>query len=717
MVLVDVVVAKAAEVITAEALGVTLNGSKRALRWLRARLGGKPDAVQLKELLQRHPQLTEELARELLDPDRDAVVAAPSPVKWFTDFEQHRVDLPPDGVYLVAGPTGAGKTELVRKIAEEQREAYLHGVVAVPLQRFRDGGVLDISRAQRWVLDQCRVPQEAQPSSRDELAAMYQRVTLSLQLLLIVDAVASKAELQALRPSCPASLVLATTQVLTPDLAAAADRCDTLGGLPPDDARKVLARVCGEAMVADEPRAVDELLQLCDHLPGAIELIGIEVQRRDGERAPVRGLVAEYRKRGISGALETIVAELERAFAELTPEGRRLCRLLAELPPPDFSRQVVAAIADSGELDTLVERGLVRKNGGRYRLRVVAAEHARRVEPLDFDAQTALAERLVDVYRDALVRLDTGDRLRRYQESEPQKTEVSPAEELDVIPAVVRMAHEQGRHVETCQLAGAYEVLLNEHGRWREYEAIADFGLRSARVLHERGHAGVQLLIRAEQMYARAMTMLRRFDDAETHLKRAFALVEPLNRDDKDTAQLASSVLEFQARLTEERADAERHREPPVEADYTAAIDDFRRAVELDERFDDRRAHVIHVRMLANVLVKDGRAAEAKSLLADLFTIDEPRNVARVHMVNAAACAASGDGAEARASLQRARQLLRKPGQYDAELRQLESKVLAAEGDVEGAAQVIGELIDEAIRIGHPRTAEYINDLRRLREH
>jgi tetratricopeptide (TPR) repeat protein len=181
-------------------------------------------------------------------------------------------------------------------------------------------------------------------------------------------------------------------------------------------------------------------------------------------------------------------------------------------------------------------------------------------------------------------------------------------------------------------------------------------------------------------MQGRVFTVLHRFDLAETALDRATR-----------SAEYAAAP------------------------DYTAAEGAFRDSIAIDRQADLPRGLHIHTRMLANVLVKNGRPAEALSLLADATEADE-RNNARMHTVRAKAFAALDRLAEAQDEVDSARALTQAIGatQYEYELTDIEADLAARSGAVETARALWGEITERYFHAGHPRFDVYLRKLSQL---
>jgi tetratricopeptide (TPR) repeat protein len=266
---------------------------------------------------------------------------------------------------------------------------------------------------------------------------------------------------------------------------------------------------------------------------------------------------------------------------------------------------------------------------------------------------------------------------------------------------LIRQAHHRCRHEAVLQLCGAMEPLLIHRGHhWRCVEAF-EWGVRSAQKL---GQAGPQARLHA--MHGRVLTLLHEFERAQAALDTAAEFTADLD----DPVQV-TSILEYQGRLQEEQAE---HHDPP---DFTRAIQLLRRAVEIDQQAGEARALSLHRRMLANLLVKVDRAAQARDLLEPhLGSLGEDRNTARVHMVLAKAYTNLDDLDQARAAVAQARALLGPTGadQYDLELADIEGEIACRAGDIDAARACWGHAADRYGDWGHPKVDVYLRKLGRL---
>jgi hypothetical protein len=316
------------------------------------------------------------------------------------------------------------------------------------------------------------------------------------------------------------------------------------------------------------------------------------------------------------------------------------------------------------------------------RLPDLIGDHARRLRrDRAVDVDTPFV-RLMHFLRDRAVAadLDGGDRYRAY--AIPPDLAWHPSwhpsldwleAELTVIVALLPYAYGAGLHTEVTQLCGALERLLTARGYHQQVAAVNEWGIRAAQALDDPA-----LEARIHAVQARVFTQMRLFDRAWTSLAAAERLLATV-----DDPRLESSVGEVRARLEETLGNA------------AAAELAFRACLAIDERWRLDRGAGIHHRMLANLLVRLGRAAEALPLLdaAAMFTSrDEPgverdRNEGRIHTVGARACLALGDLARARGALGRARALTAAATatQYEVELADLEAELAWRSGDPETA--------------------------------
>lgn len=713
--IVGAVATEAAKTMAASMAGMLITGAGKLLRSMRRRIGVIPrDPDELVSALARMIERDPAAAAEIIDGvaalrPANEVGARALPVGLFVDREAHRRQVARPGVWLVAGSHGVGKTAFVTQVCADLAAEFPAGRAYVDLDEFRDGEVLRSADVKASVLRQLGV--EALDVVEPELSQQYQAALLHGGFVLVFDNALGSEEVRSLALPWPASVVLVTTRRLTDDLRMWSPRSPVvLHGLDERGAWELLASRCGEKMLADQPQQTRQLLDGCDRMPFAVLQVGVRLSRRQGEPGAVGAILAEFGSTIDSPGI--IRRCLDGTFAELSDAVRADLLVLANHPGEDFTRDSADAMLGRSSrptVDELLDVCLVLTSGdGRLRLHRLVRAYLAEVHqgsPADLDAAF---DRVLALYCDRAVAVDLskGDRLRCYQ---PRTVTAWPASSLSpmdwleaeatTIADLVAEAHRRGRHVEVGQLCGVLELLLTERGHHQLCLAADAWGVSSARALGE-----VALQARIESMRGRVFTVLHRFDLAETALDTAARLAEPL-----DHPRLKSSISEFRGRLREESA------EYAAVPDYTAAEAALRDSIAIDRAAGLPRGLHIHTRMLANVLVKDGRPTQALSLLADATGADE-RNNARVHTVRAKAFAALDRLAEAQAEVDSARTLSRAIGatQYEYELTDIEADLAARSGAVESARALWGEIAERYFHAGHPRFDVYLRKLSQL---
>jgi len=718
-----------AKTLTAHVTTVGIAGVGHLIDLVRHKTDRQPDDLpkdpaEVAELLLEYgradPRWAQQVAAALAGRLAGGLAAVAPPPAPFFDRDEVRKHVPDKGVCLFSGLHGSGKTAMVRKLAEELAGVFPTDRCSVDLDQFRDGDVLRISEVKRHVLRQIGV---ADPSAvESDLDQQYLSAPLSRRILLVIDNVVSVAELATLAPGWSESLVLATTRNLTTDLRARYPVI-ALDGLEPEGAKALLASRCGEPMLAAEPEATEALLTWFGRLPFAIEQVSGLLSRRIGEKGAVATVLDEFRAAGISTTDSLIAHTLAGSVALLSTTALRDFRLLAVHPGPDFDLAAARELLGAGfraSINQLCDVGLVSKLGaGHYRLPWLAKNYALENAGNDgasaggdaADAEAAF-DRILDFYLADAISADFQrgrDRLRlcaRPAEVRPwQHDDQSPIDWLDdhreTLGQLVEQACLRGRYVEVGQLCAALEHLMIARRRYDVCLTAFDFGARAARQLGEQA-----LLARLYSLQGRAYTLLHIFDRAARSLGMASAVLAPLAGVDP---QLESSILEFWGRYHEEQAD---YRLP---GNYVPAIEAFDRCVAIDrQRPEYHRALGLHARMLANVLVKAGRAGDALRWLQDT---DELRNESRVYLVRAKAHTGIGDLASAGRDIEAAKYYAAQDGaseSYRYEMAEVEAEIAFRAGNIGAARSLWGWLVQEHLNAGHPKSVVYQAKLNRL---
>ncbi|MGW2642771.1 tetratricopeptide repeat protein [Streptomyces sp. NPDC001348] len=261
-------------------------------------------------------------------------------------------------VLLIAGRPGSGRTalaeELVRRVADRYRDGVLRARLSEP-----DGSPVPVERTARELLT--ALGASSPPGAgEDELSEALRDALAERSTLLLLDDAAGAEQVDALLPDTPDCLVVA---VSGGPLTGIADvRPCTLGGLDTKSALELLTRCTGSVRVTVDPRAAENLVEVCQAQPAALTLAG--------------GWLAARPKMAVSDLAKRLHAEaddsspLSRVFRfvyeQLPGPAARILRLLSLAPaglvdPHTASALAGCSVGGAGTaLDDFVALGLLR---------------------------------------------------------------------------------------------------------------------------------------------------------------------------------------------------------------------------------------------------------------------------------------------------------------------------------------------------------------------
>lgn len=321
-------------------------------------------------------------------------------------------------IVAIDGMAGVGKTALAVHAAHRLAERYPDVQLFIDLHAHSaDRQPTDTAAALGTLLRSVGVGSDRIPAGLDERSGLWRAELAGRKALVVLDNVASAAQVRPLLPGGPGCLALITSRRRLTDLESA--RTLSLDVLPHPQAVALFTRILGAER---EPEAVGEVAVLCGHLPLAIRIAAARLRSR-----PV-WTVAHLAGRLRAGLSElatgdrSVESALQLSYRQLTEAQQRLFRLLGLHPGADFDGYSVAALTAAGVTETertledLVDLHLLHQpEPSRYRmhdlLRTFAADLAATTDSEDCrrDARTRLHDRYLATAARAVEIVAPGD--------------------------------------------------------------------------------------------------------------------------------------------------------------------------------------------------------------------------------------------------------------------------------------------------------------------
>jgi transcriptional regulator with XRE-family HTH domain/predicted ATPase len=310
-------------------------------------------------------------------------------------------------VCALTGMAGVGKTTLAVHVAHQLRPWFhdgqyyidLHGMGAAPLDpnKLLDGFLRSVG------LDGARIPRNV-----DQRAALWRCYLAGRRVLLVLDNVATEAQIRPVLPGTPGCGVLITSRSRLAGLDAA--RLISLDLLPAGQAMRLLARIAGTDRIGSQPDAAEAIVRFCAGLPPSFRLAGARLAERPHWPAQrLVDLLADEHRRldALAVGDREVRASVALSYRSLRDWERRAFRLLGLLDAGDFTSSTAAGllggtVTDTEEaLERLVDAQLLQAvpdhaNHSRYRfhdlVRIFARERlGEEVGPADLPDRSSSA--------------------------------------------------------------------------------------------------------------------------------------------------------------------------------------------------------------------------------------------------------------------------------------------------------------------------------------
>lgn len=175
-------------------------------------------------------------------------------------------------VVVLTGPGGFGKTTVAEQIAHELADSHQDGQLVADLGGTSGHPAAPSQVLMRFLTD-LGVRHGDIPPGLKARAARFRSLAARRRLLLLLDDVASSAQVAPLLPAAPTCTVLITSRVRLSDLRLDAARVG-VGPLDHEEGVALLAGRAGALRLAAEPTTARAVVSLCGGSPLALDIVG-----------------------------------------------------------------------------------------------------------------------------------------------------------------------------------------------------------------------------------------------------------------------------------------------------------------------------------------------------------------------------------------------------------------------------------------------------------
>jgi DNA-binding SARP family transcriptional activator len=539
-------------------------------------------------------------------------------------------------IAAISGTAGIGKTTLAVYWAHQIAARFPDGQLYVNLRGFaRSGMAVSPAEAVRGFLDALGVSAQRIPTDLRAQIALYRSRLAGRHVLLLLDNARDAQQVRPLLPGSRECLVIVTSRSNLASLVVAEAAHPLELDLPPlAEARELLARRLGSGRVAQEPQAVDRIVDRCGRLPLALAIAAARAAARPA--FPLASLAAELDLADGLDEWDTDdpASDLRSVFSwsyrMLLPDAARLFRALALHPGPDISVPACSSLlgesprATRALLTQLARAHLVNEYlPGRYSLhdllRAYATELASTMDTED-DRQ-ATRTRMFDHYlhtanQAALLLEPKRDRIEllpAHPQTTPERiADVASAQawltsEHRVLVALITHAAKIGFDAYVWRLAWSTARFLHWQGHWQDWIDTQTMAVEAAQRL-----ADPQAEATARRGLGHVYTRLNHDDQALEQIHAAVHLFEQLN-DRPNQAQTHLNAVHVLDRLDR----------------YPEALEHARLAMHLHRAIGNTVGEINCLNAFSWLQAKTGHYHEALATCEEALTrvgqVDDPR--------------------------------------------------------------------------------------------
>ncbi|MEV4350026.1 BTAD domain-containing putative transcriptional regulator [Actinoplanes sp. NPDC049596] len=277
-------------------------------------------------------------------------------------------------IIALDGMPGIGKTTSAVHLAHDLAPDYPDGQLYLDLQGFGDEEPVTVEEALRDLIS--GLTDAPVPSTRREMKQLYAKVTNGRRVLIVLDNVRASDQLSDLLPGSFGCLTIVTSRCPLTDLRAGrGTHWSSLGLLTRAESRSCLVRHIGAHRAAEDPAALEAVIDRCGRLPLALTVVGIRAASFTG--LPLSEVERELREVGesldvLNGGIEHggVRAVFESSYRLLSPPAARFFRFLSTVPGDELTSAAAGPEIGNRSAESLIAEllrtGLVqRRRSGR----------------------------------------------------------------------------------------------------------------------------------------------------------------------------------------------------------------------------------------------------------------------------------------------------------------------------------------------------------------